>query len=403
MKTDGRPWFWKDPRLSILLPFWKQIWGSVAYVVVIRDPSDIALSLQKRDGLSTLTSFLLWERYLSELVADGEIQPAACFVSYELLMEHPQEECGRLCRFLDGQLEIEPSHPDPANPEPRLEAMAAAVSPGLWRSRARPFQENPLATLAQKALHRATVDHSNRVRLEESGVPLRDPAWREHLALADRPSQTPGLDLCQVFWRNSSSGYEEQRSAKASTGAQGDLQSIQLSLPSGQVQDRIFLRVDFSQRPGFMKLKEMSIANPAGESVWNWDGQAESIQDLPHHQMAMHADPAPQHGCLLSFEGDDPWIEIELDLLQSAALANEGTLLVRCIYLSTERALLTFRQEIAAEIAVLHGELRRLRQQSSAGAEVPSAERGQVSQASPTPPAIDVRDLLEDAAHSSRP
>src|SRR5712691_3680616 len=61
MRTEGRPWFWKDPRLSILLPFWKQLWGSVVYVVAIRDPSDVALSLKSRDGFSTLTSFLLWE------------------------------------------------------------------------------------------------------------------------------------------------------------------------------------------------------------------------------------------------------------------------------------------------------------------------------------------------------
>src|SRR5579864_3350 len=38
MRTAGRPWFWKDPRLSILLPFWKQLWGDAVYLVAVRDP-----------------------------------------------------------------------------------------------------------------------------------------------------------------------------------------------------------------------------------------------------------------------------------------------------------------------------------------------------------------------------
>src|SRR5262245_26715706 len=53
MRKGGRPWFWKDPRLSILLPFWKKLWGSAVYVVATRDPARIARSLATRDGFST--------------------------------------------------------------------------------------------------------------------------------------------------------------------------------------------------------------------------------------------------------------------------------------------------------------------------------------------------------------
>jgi hypothetical protein len=31
MQSAGRAWFWKDPRLSVLLPFWKQFWGPAIY------------------------------------------------------------------------------------------------------------------------------------------------------------------------------------------------------------------------------------------------------------------------------------------------------------------------------------------------------------------------------------
>ncbi len=61
--ADG--WVWKDPRNSVLLPFWRRALGqSPAVVLMLRHPLDIARSLHQRDGLSPEWSLALWERYL---------------------------------------------------------------------------------------------------------------------------------------------------------------------------------------------------------------------------------------------------------------------------------------------------------------------------------------------------
>jgi hypothetical protein len=58
------PRVWKDPRLCLLLPFWKTILPNpVAAVLVWRSPMAVARSLQKRDGMHLADGIALWERY----------------------------------------------------------------------------------------------------------------------------------------------------------------------------------------------------------------------------------------------------------------------------------------------------------------------------------------------------
>ena len=38
MHSTQQPWFWKDPRMSILLPFWQPLLGETVYVIVVRPP-----------------------------------------------------------------------------------------------------------------------------------------------------------------------------------------------------------------------------------------------------------------------------------------------------------------------------------------------------------------------------
>jgi len=50
------PYLLKDPRISILLPLWRQITNDKdCAVVIVRDPLEVAASLTRRDELRTLT------------------------------------------------------------------------------------------------------------------------------------------------------------------------------------------------------------------------------------------------------------------------------------------------------------------------------------------------------------
>lgn len=99
----GRPWVWKDPRVSLLLPFWRAVLARAGEhapheVVALRDPTEIAGSLASRDGVSPAFGLALWERYTRILLGDLDGHPA-CFVPYERLLAEPGSVARELVAF----------------------------------------------------------------------------------------------------------------------------------------------------------------------------------------------------------------------------------------------------------------------------------------------------------------
>jgi hypothetical protein len=61
----------KDPRISILLPLWRQVTNDQACaVVIVRDPLEVAASLTRRNGLPALTGLALWAAYNRAMLRD---------------------------------------------------------------------------------------------------------------------------------------------------------------------------------------------------------------------------------------------------------------------------------------------------------------------------------------------
>jgi hypothetical protein len=106
------PWVWKDPRVSLVLPFWRAVLGRDGAepheVVALRDPVEIAASLAARDGMAPAYGLALWERYSRVLLQalDGR---RACFVPYERLLAEPEAVARELVAYCAG----EPSSDDP--------------------------------------------------------------------------------------------------------------------------------------------------------------------------------------------------------------------------------------------------------------------------------------------------
>ena len=72
----SEPWVWKDPRTSVLLPFWRRALGPrLAAVVVVRNPLEVARSLQRRHGLPVAFGVALWERYNRLILAHSAGMP----------------------------------------------------------------------------------------------------------------------------------------------------------------------------------------------------------------------------------------------------------------------------------------------------------------------------------------
>ena len=97
--TEVRRWGWKDPRSCLTLPFWQQLFPDMRYVICLRNPIEVAHSLEHRDGLSAKQSSDLWFTYVSSALNHSEGKQRLV-IFYEDLMEDCLREMQRLADFL---------------------------------------------------------------------------------------------------------------------------------------------------------------------------------------------------------------------------------------------------------------------------------------------------------------
>jgi hypothetical protein len=96
----ARHWAWKDPRLCILLPFWRRaLPGDHAAILVLRDPNEVVASAADRDGLASAHLLAVWERYLRHALTGCRGAPTLV-LDYQDLVKRPSRECTRILRFL---------------------------------------------------------------------------------------------------------------------------------------------------------------------------------------------------------------------------------------------------------------------------------------------------------------
>ncbi len=95
---DHKLWVWKDPRTSILLPIWKDVLNEfrvdLACLMIIRNPLDVAKSLEKRDRFLRDKSFGIWFNY--NITALKAIYDVPCmFISYDKYLNDWRSELKR--------------------------------------------------------------------------------------------------------------------------------------------------------------------------------------------------------------------------------------------------------------------------------------------------------------------
>ncbi len=91
-------WGWKDPRATILLPFWKSLIPNLRFVICVRSPLEIAKSLASRDRFSIRKGVYLWNQYMQAAVRDTEGYPRI-YAFYEDFFKDASGEIDRLIKF----------------------------------------------------------------------------------------------------------------------------------------------------------------------------------------------------------------------------------------------------------------------------------------------------------------
>jgi hypothetical protein len=185
MEREKGVWFWKEPALSFLLPFWKEIWGGATYIITVRNPYDSAVSWQKysipewEEGNICIVAanLLRWQAIMLSILEYTQDCHSKHFIVYEELINNPREQCQRLADFLSIEYQGE------KNGDGRLEAMAATVDPGLWRNHTSvPFDDLELATERQKALYKFLLEKAEDPNKPfDASLYTMYPGWREYL------------------------------------------------------------------------------------------------------------------------------------------------------------------------------------------------------------------------------
>ena len=93
----------KDPRMCLLLPFWRDRFEAldirVSYIVVHRNPIDVAASLSKRNGFTIRHGLLLDYFYSREIM--HFLENDGLVINYAEFMEDPARQVGRIAEHLE--------------------------------------------------------------------------------------------------------------------------------------------------------------------------------------------------------------------------------------------------------------------------------------------------------------
>lgn len=215
----GTAWVWKDPRVCLLLPFWRAVLArsedqAPHEVVALRDPTEIAGSLAARDGMALAFGLALWERYTRSLLA-SLVGERACFVHYERLLAEPENTARELVAFCADALSDEPD---------RLAEVSAYLDGGHRHQKA---IEHDVLSPAQMALDEALLELSGPVESftapslppETANLQLAfDEAKRLSFFLEETDRLTQTVEALEAEHARQAAAYEaeiEKRSAEA--------------------------------------------------------------------------------------------------------------------------------------------------------------------------------------------
>lgn len=134
---------WKDPRLSLLLPFWRTVTPVATTIVVVRDPVEVVASLGvRRYAVDAAQAASLWLRYVFAAAAND---PGHLVVRHTDIFEDLPGTMARLARHLGlprpdaeveaavrAHLDSDLHHHDAAAASPDLDSPLLALARAVW-------------------------------------------------------------------------------------------------------------------------------------------------------------------------------------------------------------------------------------------------------------------------------
>jgi len=277
----------KDPRISKLFHWWSTVFddigSNVFSIISIRDPLEVAASLQKRDGFPLGKGLLIYLSYLldAEFHTRGR---ARAVVDYKSTLADWRAMVAGLksCPGLHLPIltpDLEQRIDSLVMPNLRHNRGDVSVSSGI-------VELSALAYRVYEGLRSLSDDGSNCVMdklrvcfnayleklepwINENDVAV-DPV-RETLSPNRISMQWAGRGArSTVYWRSlDTNGFSELKSVFGSWKYGADENSVNFVFP--EFSENINgIRLDITDRPAFVKLKWIILKNPLGTAEWVW-------------------------------------------------------------------------------------------------------------------------------------
>ena len=332
LRDTPTPALVKDPRACRLVPEWSQAMDRAGleplYLIVLRDPREVAASLSARDGMSAFRAAQLWLEHLLE--AEYATRGARrVFVGFSELVQGPDAVVDAALSALGMGTFGARDASRGTGVEPGLRRHHAAVGEGeAFADDVFAFARRLLGTDGADAATAAVFD-GFRARWRETAHIARSAlADAEHRALQAREDETrlarevrrgaalvdawgpapPRVVAPRVYWRSAGDDYSEDRSRGASRPT-GEAWSVALEGGSAAVD---FLRIDPDERAGVFEVRALRVAGSplplAVTSVVRSNGILRASGD---HLMLVALD-------------DDPWLEFAVSVPDAVAGSNAG-------------------------------------------------------------------------------
>ncbi len=186
-QTQFEAWIWKDARLPLTLPFWTKLWDDPIYVITVRHPAEVAMSLAKTEGvdeenLPFSAAFAYWQYCMLNILSFTQESRNKIFIGYDQLISNPIQECIRLCDFLD-----EHCGKSAQGSEQRVKTMLPTVEKGQRHNQyKRSLADMEQATREQRALYnflRVKTMYSDETFNKDDFALY--PGWKEYLQAMD--------------------------------------------------------------------------------------------------------------------------------------------------------------------------------------------------------------------------
>ncbi len=183
-------WILKDPRICRLLPLWldmlRELRVQPNFVISLRDPGEVARSLERRDGIPDAKAQLLWLEHLLEAERRTRDHPRVT-IAYDDLLADWRAAARRVSQVLSLPLRL-----DDAKVSAQIDGF---LEPSLHHHRAAGQQQSghPITALAREAYQRARAVPAERLgdalafardRVEEIGALVAP--WAIRMRMLDR-------------------------------------------------------------------------------------------------------------------------------------------------------------------------------------------------------------------------